>query len=196
MDDFLTEKFWTEKYKTNNTGWDIGAVSSPLKAYIDQLTDKNKQILLPGAGNAYEAEYLFRTHFKNVSVLDLSPEPLRELKTRIPEFPEKNLHQTDFFEFHGQFDLILEQTFFCAIHPSRRQEYANKMHKLLRPGGRLVGVLFDDKLNEDHPPFGGNKEEYLGYFDERFEKCCFERCYNSIPERAGRELFINLRTKK
>jgi hypothetical protein len=44
--------------RSNETGWDLGQVSPPLKAYIDQLTDKNLRILIPGCGNSYEAEYL------------------------------------------------------------------------------------------------------------------------------------------
>lgn len=33
----LSEEFWDRRYQTNDLGWDIGAVSRPLKTYIDQL---------------------------------------------------------------------------------------------------------------------------------------------------------------
>ena len=36
----LSEAFWDSQYRKNDTGWDIGCVSSPLKMYIDQLEDK------------------------------------------------------------------------------------------------------------------------------------------------------------
>ena len=51
--------YWDDKYADNKTGWDIGYISSPLKSYIDQIKNKEISILIPGAGNAYEAEYLF-----------------------------------------------------------------------------------------------------------------------------------------
>ena len=50
--------FWNERYSTNQTGWDLKGPSTPLKEYIDQITNKNIKILIPGCGNAYEAEYL------------------------------------------------------------------------------------------------------------------------------------------
>jgi len=38
-------------------------------------------------------------------------------------------------------------------------------------------------------PFGGTKEEYLEYLEPYFSVKSFERSYNSIPPRAGKELF-------
>jgi len=63
-------------------GWDIGYPSTPIKEYADQLTDKSIQILIPGAGNAYEAEYLWKQGFSNVHILDISEIPLKEFKKR------------------------------------------------------------------------------------------------------------------
>ncbi len=65
----LDEKFWDSRYQSENTGWDIGQISTPLKAYFDQLDNKKLKILIPGGGNSYEAEYLFEKGFKNVYVV-------------------------------------------------------------------------------------------------------------------------------
>ncbi|MFT5619600.1 MAG: hypothetical protein ACI85I_002846 [Arenicella sp.] len=70
------------------------------------------------------------------------------------------------------------------------------MFDLLESDGRLVGLLFDAPLNETHPPYGGNKQEYLTCFNEKFEIKHFDNCYNSITPRANRELFIHLSPKK
>ncbi|CAN5507338.1 methyltransferase domain-containing protein [soil metagenome] len=191
----LNSDYWTNRYQKNETSWDLGTISTPLKEYIDQLTDKNSSILIPGAGNAHEAEYLFKLGFTNVTLIDISPQPLENIKARIPNFPSQNLILADFFEHEGQYDLIIEQTFFCAIDPSLRKEYAKKMHQLLNNNGKLVGVLFNDVLNSDHPPFGGNKEEYIPYFQQYFNFKTFDICYNSIKPRANRELFINFEKK-
>lgn len=205
----LDATYWNERYLSNNFGWDTGSITTPFKTYFDQLTDKELRILIPGAGNAYEAEYLVNTGFKNVFVCDLAPEPLKNLKERCPAFKDENLLLVDFFELGNghtelnskrhastklsvSFDLIIEQTFFCALNPSLRQNYFTKVSQLLKPGGKLVGVLFNDPLNKDQPPFGGNKEEYLTYLDSSFKIKTFEPCYNSIKPRENRELFINL----
>ena len=186
----LDEQFWDDRYKSENTGWDIGYISTPLKEYFDQLENKNLNILIPGGGNSYEAEYLFKKGFKNVFVVDLSETALSNLLIRIPSFPKENLIHSNFFDLKKTFDLIIEQTFFCAINPKFRPQYAKKANALLKQNGKLVGLLFCIPLNEDHPPFGGNKEEYLAYFNPYFNIDIMEPAYNSIKSRMGNELFI------
>ncbi|PHR13205.1 MULTISPECIES: methyltransferase domain-containing protein [Aequorivita] len=189
------ETFWNHKYLSGETGWDIGYVSTPIKEYINQLSDKNLKILIPGGGNSYEAEYLFKKGFKNVFVVDISSIPLMNLAKRVPSFPKENLLHADFFELEDSFDLILEQTFFCALAPSLREAYANKMHQLLKPEGRLVGLLFNIPLNDDKPPFGGNKVEYKKLFSKKFKIEKMEIAYNSVAPRAGNELFFRLKRR-
>ncbi|KOY51291.1 methyltransferase domain-containing protein [Polaribacter dokdonensis] len=185
----FNEDFWDNKYKTNKTGWDLGQVSPPLKTYFDQLTNKELKILIPGGGNSYEAEYLLNTSFTNVYVVDISKLALENLKKRVPNFPSSNLIHQNFFDLELKFDLIIEQTFFCALDPNLRKNYVHKMHSLLNENGKLVGLLFDAKLNEDHPPFGGDKKEYIALFKNQFDIKILEDCYNSIQNRQGMELF-------
>jgi SAM-dependent methyltransferase len=191
----LTDKYWNNRYETNDFGWDLGEVSEPLAKYIEQLNNKDLKILIPGAGNSYEAELLFNLGFKNVYVLDFAEYPLQNIKKRLPDFPRNHLIQQDFFEHQGQYDLIIEQTFFCAINPNLREEYVKHMKSLLKPNGKLVGLLFNDILNKDKPPFGGNKEEYEKLFFEMLDVKKMEVCNNSIKPREGRELFIIMQNK-
>ncbi len=191
----MNKDFWEQRYKNQQTGWDIGHISTPIQEYIDQLQDKQMKILIPGAGNAYEAEYLFRNGFENVHVLDIASDPLQNLKKRIPEFPFQNLHQTNFFQHTGKYDLIIEQTFFCALEPKIRASYAEKVAELLKPDGIVSGVLFNFEFKNDGPPFGGSKDEYLTYFSPYFKIEILEECYNSIPPRASNELFFKFRKK-
>jgi hypothetical protein len=95
-----------------------------------------------------------------------------------------------FFQHEGQYDLILEQTFFCAINPALRKDYVAKMKTLLMPEGKLVGVLFDKEFDKEGPPFGGCKCEYEPLFKNDFHFKTFEACYNSAKPREGSELFM------
>jgi methyl halide transferase len=185
----LNNKYWEQRYVENLTGWDLNDISTPLKHYFDQLNNKELCILIPGAGNAYEAEYLHNAGFKNVTVVDWAETPLINLKKRVPDFPEENLWQSDFFSIQSSFDLIVEQTFFCALNPDLRKNYVQQMHKLLNKGGKLVGLFFNVPLNTEHPPFGGCKEEYEEIFAPYFEIKILETAYNSIEPRSGNELF-------
>lgn len=186
-----TAAYWSSRYRARQTGWDIGQVSTPIKEYLDQVEDKSLRILIPGAGRGYEAEYAWRRGFRNVHVLDLAAEPLADIQRRVPNFPPEQLHRGDFFAHVGVYDLILEQTFFCALPLALRPDYAVKMHDLLAPGGKLVGLWFTFPLRpgQDTPPYGGDREEYLGYLSSFFRVRVFEEAYNSIPPRAGNELF-------
>ncbi len=187
----LNKEYWEERYTRDNLGWDIGMVSTPLQAYIDQLSHKEARILVPGAGYGYEAIYLFEKGFKNVFVIDIARKPLEQIRAKCPGFPKDQLVQKDFFELGlNGFDLVLEQTFFCALLPELRASYAAKMHGLLKDGGKLAGVFFDFPLTENGPPFGGSKAEYLDLFQPMFRILTLERAYNSIDPRQGNELFF------
>ncbi len=186
----LDESFWSDRYATGEIQWDIGAPSTPLKTYIDQLKDKNIRILIPGGGNGYEAEYLHELGFTNVYLLDFSKKPLENFARRVPSFPKDHLIHEDFFKHNAQYDLILEQTFFCALLPSFRKAYVRKMSDLLSPGGKFVGLLFDAPMSDSRPPYGGSKVEYLELFSTEFGNIIMEECYNSISSRAGTEAFF------
>ena len=192
----INRDFWNERYLSLETGWDVGEITTPIKEYVNQLSDKKMKILIPGCGNSYEAEYLFKNNFQNISLLDYSDKALLNFIERVPSFPKDNLLNINFFDCKGKFDLIIEQTFFCAINKKKRFEYVKKMYDLLNVNGKLIGLLFDDVLNDDKPPFGGTKDEYIKYFKPYFNLVVFETAYNSILSRKGRELFIILRKKK
>ncbi|RAK65175.1 methyltransferase domain-containing protein [Hymenobacter edaphi] len=189
--------YWAARYATGQDPWDAGCITEPLRAYFAQLGPPDaRRILIPGAGRAYEAEYLHQAGWPQVFVADFAAEPLLALQQRVPGFPAAHLLQADFFQLTGAFDLIVEQTFFCALDPSLRPAYARKCAELLRPGGKLVGLLFDGPVGPgDGPPFGGTRDEYRQLFAPYFEFLHFEAAHNSIKPRQGRELFISLRRK-
>lgn len=186
----FNKEYWENRYQNNEAPWDTGSVTPPLKAYIDQIKDKNLKILIPGAGNAHELDYLFAQGFRNIYIIDLAPTPLQNIKQRNPDFPDSQLLQGDFFELNDTFDLVLEQTFFCALSPELRPKYAAKMYEILKPGGKIAGLLFDFPLTEVGPPFGGNETEYRGLFSDTFRLKTLESAYNSIKPRQDRELFF------
>ena len=131
----LNTSYWDDLYQHQQTNWDIGYVSTPLKEYFDQLTNKDLAILIPGCGNSYEAEYLLQQGFTNVMLVDISPLLTEKLAAKFSGYLDHQLHimTSDFFELEGQYDLIIEQTFFCALPPSRRKDYVQKMYDLLKP---------------------------------------------------------------
>ena len=193
MSSKLDSQYWNDRYRNAETGWDIGYASPPLTNYFDQLTYKNKRILIPGCGNGYEVAYLLEKGFQHITVIDIAPELTAILAKKYAPNVGKELTiiTGDFFEHRGNYDIIIEQTFFCALNPSLRTQYVEKMFDLLAPGGKLVGVLFN-RAFEGGPPFGGSREEYENLFAKTFSRRSIEPCYNSIPPRRDVELFIRM----
>lgn len=185
--------YWQKRYDDKNTGWDLSQVSTPIKVYCDQLEDKSLSILIPGAGNGYEAEYLVNQGFVNVSALDFAESACENLRERVGENNHLNIICDDFFKHQGIYDLIIEQTMFCALHPDQRHAYVEKIYSLLTIGGKYVGLLFASQFEKQGPPYGGQKSEYLDLFLPLFKEVSIEPCYNSIAPRAGNELWISMK---
>ncbi len=187
--------YWDNQWAAGQTGWDIGYVAPALKDWFDSIEDKSLSVLIPGCGNAHEAEYLLSIGFTNITVIDIAPVAVRILKEKFSNQPNIQVIQGDFFEHEGAYDVIVEQTFFCAIDPLLRASYCEKMQKLLKPNGVLGGLLFDRKF-EQGPPFGGCKCEYTPIFHKNgLEVLEMDITGGSIPERQGSELFFKAKSK-
>jgi thiopurine S-methyltransferase len=194
----LDKKYWEKRYETGDTSWDVGEISRPIREFVDKLPKKDIRILIPGAGNSYEAEYLHKNGFTNVFVLDIAEAPLKNFLERCPTFPVENIIQKDFFKYkcRKKYDLIIEQTFFCAIDPSLREEYMKKVHYLLKDNAKFMGLFFEKEFEEEGPPFGWGWNEYAALFSLWFDFISVGPCKNSIEPRAGTELFFLIRKRR
>jgi SAM-dependent methyltransferase len=191
----LDKKYWEDRYLNDDAPWDASAITTPIKEYIDSLTNKNQKILIPGAGNGHEFEYLINLGFTNVYMLDIAEQPLKNAAQRMPHILADRFIFGDFFLHEEKYDLIIEQTFFCALSPELREAYVKQMHHLLTPDGTLAGLMFNFPLTEQGPPFGGSPEEYTQRFSPLFNIEKMETAYNSIKPRDGRELFVIFKKK-
>lgn len=187
----LDQSFWNSRWQNQQTGWDIGMASPAIIAYMAQYLNKNAAILIPGCGNAHEANWLLENSFTNITLIDIAPKAVAMLKAKYDKTPVINVILGDFFEHTGQYDLIIEQTFFCAIDPKLREKYVAQSSALLKPKGKIIGLLFSIDFERNGPPFGGNTSEYQALFEKHFSIKTMENCYNSIKPRANTEVFIN-----
>lgn len=196
MSSILNQQYWNDRYAENATGWDLGEAAPALTNYFNTLKDKDIQIMIPGCGNAYEAEYLLAHGFEAVTLVDISPLLMDQLRRKFARYAGQQLQlvNDDFFNLNGQYDLIIEQTFFCALNPSLRKKYVDQMLKLLKPGGVLAGLLFNREFVSS-PPFGGSREEYIQLFSNDFHLLQLEVSAHSVTPRAGTELFFVFQKK-
>jgi methyl halide transferase len=176
----LDSDYWNNRYLESSTPWDLGQISPPLKEYIDQIENKELRILIPGAGSAYEAFYLEHLGFKSITVLDISSYSIDQIKLKSKKI---NAINEDFFSHQGVYDIIIEQTFFCAIEPKLRTKLINKINDILAVNGKYLGLLFNRQFDSNGPPFSGSIDEYRLLFENIFQIRTLEPCKNSYPGR-------------
>ena len=186
----LDAQYWDAQWKSNTIGWDLGVPAPPLVAFIDTIENKEAKILIPGCGNAYEADYLVSKGFTNITLIDISETASAILNEKFLNQDAVRVLCEDFFELKDSFDIIIEQTFFCALPPSMRQRYVWKMHSLLNDQGILAGLLFNRQFDVS-PPFGGSSEEYEKLFQTAFHIDQLSTANNSVSPRANSELFFS-----
>ena len=193
-----TADYWNHRYLNKSTPWDIGYSSPALMTYFSQsVLDRGASILIPGGGRAYEITGLWEMGYTNVSICDWSEQAILDARKVNPKVPADRFLIQDFFEISGQFDYILEQTFFCALPVSLRPAYIQKCKELLlQRQGHFVGLLFNVEFEKEGPPFGGNVHEYRELFKTYFNIKTLAPSMGSIQPRDGNEVFIEAQAKK
>ena len=146
---------WESRYQSGETGWDRGASSPSLNAWLKSDGLKpGSRILVPGCGRGHEVVHLAEMDFE-VSCIDIAPSAVTHLKqTLVTKGLSADVMQADLFQFQPThpFDAIYEQTCLCAIQPEQREAYASLLHSWIKPGGTLF-ALFMQTGAEDGPPF-------------------------------------------
>ncbi|MFZ4260611.1 methyltransferase domain-containing protein [Sphingobacterium sp. HJSM2_6] len=195
MEDLIKKEYWNNRWIANQKGWDIGYPSPAIVDYLQTYPDKQAKILIPGCGNAYEASFLLDSGFRNITLLDLSANLIDLLKEKFNPYPEVKLICANYFDIEDHFDLIIEQTFFCALDPRLRGQYVQKTAELLKTRGKLIGLLFNRAFEQIGPPYAGEISYYRQLFQSEFIIHQLIPCRNSIPERQGSEVFLEFEKK-
>jgi len=155
MSDATEPQFWDTRYESKQTPWDFGGVPTALQAYLKKHP-KGGRVLVPGCGVGHEIQ-AFADAGYDVTAIDFSSVAVDAARAKVPALAERII-PGDFFQHPfapASFDLIYERTFLCAIDPSQRTAYRDRVAALLRPGGAYVGYFYYQKTDpRDGPPHG------------------------------------------
>jgi len=189
---------WQGHYESNDLGWDLGEVAPPFVQLWQEEKLPVGKVLVPGCGRGHEVVFLAENGFE-VTAIDFSEGAITHLENALKERNLKGrvLHQ-DFFSLDdshdGVYDLVLEQTFFCAIAPRQRQDYALNVARILKPGGMLVGLFYHtDK--EGGPPYNTTREDIESSFSKNFEIQQLDKTSLSAEQRKDKEWLGILKRK-
>ena len=195
---------WQQRYLDGDTPWDKGGAAPPLAELIERLGAEVfgvGEVWVPGCGAGHDVR-LLAEHGLNVVGLDLAPAALEAARAH-PSTSKESYELMDFLDpaqLEGrQAAAIWEHTCFCAIDPSRRDDYARSAADVLPPGGMLAGVFFLTPWDEGEeglgppgsgglgPPFGSSKEAIDACFAPWFERVEAWEPQTAYPGREGRE---------
>jgi SAM-dependent methyltransferase len=181
---------WQRHYEENDLGWDLGQVAPPfVKLWQEEKLPLGK-VLVPGCGRGHEVVFLAENGF-DVTAIDFSSGAVTYLKNALKKrnLEGRILHQ-DFFsldESHeGVYDLVLEQTFFCAISPKQRRDYVLNVSRILKPGGILVGLFYHTD-EQGGPPYNTTREDIEMHFSKKFEIQELDKTSLSTEQRKDKE---------
>lgn len=208
---------WEGAWVKNVTPWDT-ATPAPAIAFMCQrhpnvLADAQR-VLVPGCGSGHDAREIARRlqlqenlSAATVTGLDLSSTASKtaDLLHRgdpdgaaLLEAGTLRFESGDFFTHsHSMspksgYDLVWDYTFYCALPPSMRPDWARAMGSLVRRGGgRLATLLFPVDEHEGGPPFAVDVEQARRELEEFGGFECVDLVQvpdeHSLKPRRGRE---------
>lgn len=191
------DSWWTNLYRTDEAGWELGREHSALAETLPQLKLNRAKILVLGAGAGHDAAFLARQGHL-VTAVDFSDEAINRMKDVYGSIESLQIHKSDIFKlpdsWAGKFDMVFEHTCYCAISPEKRNTLVKLWSKFLAPQGHLLGMFF---VNEKRmgPPFGGSEWELRERLKSSFEFMYWTRWRLSVDKRKAKELLIYARKR-
>ena len=144
---------WEKQWSANGglpvgAAFDAAQVEPALQDLIDLGVLPIGETLVPGCGRGYAVAALAEGGQRHVLGIDIAPTAVKAARAFLHEGGHNGeVIEADFFEsFPSErenfFSLGYDCTFLCAIPPEMRAAWAKAWHKLLKPGGELVTLVF------------------------------------------------------
>ena len=185
--------FWDQLYMTGSTGWDLKSANP---VFAELLEDENfikpGKLLITGCGKGYDAVAAAKSGFEVIAVdfshaaLEYARDLAESESVRI-KFLEEDIFTLG-NELLESFDAVYEYTTYCAISPARRKEFAQKISSLIKPGGKLLALIFPVDEREGGPPYRIDLLEYYRNFSEYLQLEFSSKSINSIKPRKDKEV--------
>jgi thiopurine S-methyltransferase len=196
--------FWDKRFQSGHMPWQDGEMHSELPRHLPRLLHclgkrggdggnaaplQDLRILIPGCGHAFEAIWFARLGAQVVA-LDFSATAIARARQH---WPGELIH-ADFFTYapQGDFDLIFERAFLCALPRRRWPDYVRQCARLLKPGGGLAGFFFYGEENKG-PPFAANETRLQELFAPTFTRADDRAVQHPLPIFPGERWQVWLR---
>lgn len=187
----MNESDWELRYESGDMPWEKGEPSPGLVDFLAAHPDLPRgTVAVPGCGTGHDVRAWAKAGFETWG-FDLAPSAIRLSRAKTETAGLKaSFAQADFLSDSSpeSFDWLFEHTLFCAIEPSRRDDYVRATLKWLKPGGQLLAVHYMIR-DEQGPPFGVAQQELMERFSPHFN-LLHGWVPRSYPNRTGLELML------
>jgi len=200
-----SSEYWQGRFLSSDTPWELGHPSVVVLEALQELARRGvelrgKRVLSPGCGTGSDALELVQRGAHVVAV-DWSPVAIEKIRSRFqrlcPVVGGLEVEAGDFFVIDPRpVDIVVEHTFFCAIDPSARGRYVERVSSWLMPGGYLVGnffILSEEQVRllptlslapaGEGPPFATTVSELRQLMGSHFEEVLLRPAAMSEPDR-------------
>jgi methyl halide transferase len=188
-----TPTYWDELYINKTTGWDL---KKPNPVW-EELVNKKEfiqpcKLLVTGCGYGHDAILAAKKGY-DVTAIDFSKYAIScaresaESSSAKVNFVADNLFTLGEAYFE-KFDVVYEYTTYCAINPDRRKEYLSKICSFIKPGGKLIAILFPIDGREGGPPFNIDVNKFYEQAINHVKLEFFSKQINSVKPRKGKEI--------
>jgi SAM-dependent methyltransferase len=185
-------EWWAAFFRDGSLPWDLGAPHPALADIVPRLKLNKMRVLVLGSGRGHEAALMAQAGHM-VTAIDFCPSALEQARDLYGHLPVQWV-ETDALNpeksLWGRFDLVVEHTLFCAIHPEDRDQLVRSWRRLLAPRGQLLGCFLVGGGFRTRPPFPSSEWELRQRLRSGFRFQLWQRATTSAPGRRGLEALI------
>lgn len=184
---------WEARYVKGDIPWDLGLAPPCLADLLAHLGPSPLRVLVPGAGFGHDALAWARSGH-NVTAIDIAPSAVAGIQARALDAGLRvEALALDLFDLPAaiqeSFDVVWEQTCFCAIMPAQRATYVRAMADALRAEGIFYGLFWNHGMAQG-PPFSICEEDVRGAFEDEFQVERMTPVEHSAGERQNEFLAV------
>ncbi|NGN97359.1 thiopurine S-methyltransferase [Grimontia sp. S25] len=178
----MDQEFWHSRWAENRIGFHLSDTNPLLVKYWPLLHPQREEaVFVPMCGKSIDLSWLASKHDEVVGV-ELSEIAVRAFFSehlytptvtsmsptmKLYHFDELSIYAGDYFTAPLEtYPLVYDRAALIAMPESLRQQYAERLLSLLKPGGRILLVtLHYPQEQMDGPPFSVDADEVRRLFD-------------------------------
>jgi len=196
----LSGKHWDDIYRNGADRWSLDNPNPEFVRLIESgEIEPRGSLCVIGSGRGFDAVFAAESGF-SVTTIDISPSAnssarmLAKSRKKDIKFVEDDLLNIS-SNLEGSFDYIFEYVTFCAFQKQFLPKIIRNSFSLLKPGGKLISVLFPTDGRAGGPPFAIVPEKFLEITSEFAVLIRRENEIASVKPRKGNEILLILEKK-